>query len=176
LISKILLIINKKLIIEDEINMPLMQGWEVSPDRVESYEKMMGMDPIGDPIITTKCRLDSENGMIIVSDNGFAWRIKITFARGAAISAGKSKWVRWYDVSDLMPKKDGVIIAFLKVRDKNGALKPGKIKKWKLMILPNKGEDKVTAAEKKAAFNNIMLEIFQRNKVDTDPPTSDSRI
>ena len=32
--------------------MPIMEGWEVSPDRVEKYEKMLGQDDVGDPIIT----------------------------------------------------------------------------------------------------------------------------
>jgi len=74
--------------------MPIMSGWEVSHDRVEKYEKMMGQDDVGDPIITSKCRLGKENGFIVASNNGFAWRIQMTAMRGSMYSSGKSKWVR----------------------------------------------------------------------------------
>ncbi len=123
-----------------------MEGWEVSPDRKEVFEKMINMDSIGDPIITSKCVLGKENGLLIVSDNGFAWRIKNTAMRGSLISAGKSKWIRWHDVANIIPKKDGQILVEIKLR-KRGSLildKKGyyKIKKWKLTIRQNKGEPK----------------------------------
>jgi len=34
--------------------MPIISGWEVSPDRIKKYEKMMSTDDVGDPIITSK--------------------------------------------------------------------------------------------------------------------------
>ncbi len=49
-----------------------MEGWEVSTDRKEVFEKMINMDSIVEPIITSKCVLGNENGFLIVSDNGFA--------------------------------------------------------------------------------------------------------
>ena len=84
--------------------MPIMSGWEVSPDRVEKFEKMLSTDPVGDPIITSKCKLDRENGFIVASDNGFAWRIQTGFST-SMYSMGKSKWVRWHDVDRIDLKK-----------------------------------------------------------------------
>lgn len=165
-------------------NNKLIKGWELSPDRFDMYEKMMAMDPIGDPIITSKCVLDSENGLLIVSDDGFAWRIKMGFKQAgiirAAMSSGKSKWVRWHDVANIIPKKNSQVLVELKIR-KNGSLildKKGncKIKRWKLTIRQNKGEPKPQWKQRLESYNNIMLEIFNRNKVETDPPTSDSRM
>ena len=166
----------------------LIKGWDVSPDRIDKYEKMMSTDLIGAPIITSKCVLDSENGFLIVSDNGFAWRIKVgasgLFKIGGTTrmmaTAGKSKWVRWHDVANITYKKDGQVLVELKIR-KKGSLKLDKkgnykIKKWKLTIRQNKGEPKVNFKQRQQFFSNIMLEIFNRNKVETDPPTSDSRM
>ncbi len=156
-----------------------MKGWEVSPDRIKMYEKIMSLDPVGDPIITSKCKIDRENGFLIVSDNGFAWRIKMGMTT-SMYSSGKSKWVRWHDVANIIPKKNGQILVELKIR-KNGALIVDgkgkyKIKRWKLTIKPNKGESSYPWKQRLDTFNNIISEIFNRNKVDTDPPTSDSRM
>ncbi len=52
--------------------MPIMSGWEVSPDRVDKFEKMLNTDPVGDPIITSKCRLGKDNGLLVASNNEFA--------------------------------------------------------------------------------------------------------
>ncbi|MFX0046696.1 MAG: hypothetical protein ACFE8G_00875, partial [Candidatus Hermodarchaeota archaeon] len=111
-----------------------MSGWEVSPDRVEKFEKILSTDPVGDPIITSKCRLGSDNGLLVGGTNGFAWRIQ-TGMNTPMISMGKSKWVRWHDVDRIDEKKEGVLIAYIKVRDKSGALKIDgkgnpKLKKW----------------------------------------------
>ena len=157
-----------------------MEGWEVSPDRVEKYEKMMGQDDVGDPIITSKCRLSKENGFLVMTDNGFAWRIQITYARGSLISSGKSKWVRWHDVNNIALKKAGVIIVWVNKR-KNGALIPDKkgypkLKKWLLNLQQNKHEPKPHFRQRQADFFNIMAEIYNRNRVETIPTTSDSRI
>ncbi|MFX1460611.1 MAG: hypothetical protein ACFFBT_14190 [Promethearchaeota archaeon] len=160
--------------------MPIMEGWEVSPDRVEKYEKMMGQDDVGDPIITSKCRLGKENGFLVMSDNGFAWRIQITAMRGSMYSAGKSKWVRWHDVNSIQQKKPGVLYVWVNKR-KNGALvidgkgNP-KLKKWALILQQNKNEPKDHFRQRQAIFFNIVAEIYNRNRVETIPPTSDSRI
>lgn len=160
--------------------MPIMDGWDVSSDRVEKYEKMISTDAIGDPIITSKCRLNKENGFLIASNNGFAWRIQITAMRGSMYSAGKSKWVRWHDVDRIDEKKPGVLISYIKLR-KNGTLKLDgkgnpKLKKWPLILQQNKNEEKDHFRQRQAAFFGIMTDIFNQNKGDSDPPTSDSRI
>jgi len=160
--------------------MTILEGWEVSPDRIAKYEKMLSSDPmIGDPLLTSKCKLDRENGLLLVSDNGFAWRIQMGFTTGFG-STGKSKWIRWHDVADIIPKKNGQILVELKIRkrgslllDKNDNIK---IKKWKFTIKPNKGEPKAHWLQRQGSFNNMMLEIFNHNKVETDPDTSDSRM
>ena len=164
--------------------MSILRGWELSPDSVKRYEKMMSTDPIGDPLLTSKCVLDKDNGLLIVSDSGFAWRLKPGMRQasvmGAATGVGKSKWVRWYDVANITPKKVGQSIVELKLR-KNGSLmldKKGnyKIKKWKLTIRQNKGEPKADFRVRQSSFTNMMLEIFNHNKVETDPETSESRM
>jgi len=160
--------------------LPIKPGWEVSSDRVEKLEKLTGDFPIGDLIITSKCKLDKENGLLLVSDNGFAWRIQAGFKRGM-YSIGKDKWVRWCDVANIIQKKNGVAIVELKIRKKGGALiidkkSNPKIKKWKLTMQRNKEEESSHFKERLQSFNNIMLEIFNRNKVTTDPPTSDSKM
>ena len=159
--------------------MPIIPGWELSSDRGDMFNKMMGMDPIGDPLLTSKCKLDADNGLLIVSETGFSWRLKMGM-NTPLMSAGKSKWVRWHDIADIMPKKDGVLILFVKVR-KDSALivdKKGnpKIKKWRLILNANKNEDKHHFIERRAQFNTLMIEIFNHNKGTVDPPTSDSRI
>ncbi len=160
--------------------MPIMSGWEVSPDRVEKYEKIMSSDPVGDPIITSKCKLGNENGFLVASNNGFSWRIKMGMGT-SMYSSGKSKWIRWHDVSRIDLKKVGIIYAYIKARDKNGNLKVDgrgdpKLKKWALKCHPNKNEDKGHYVQRRADFYNIMSDIFNQNKSDTDPPTSDSRM
>ena len=153
-----------------------MEGWEVSRDRIEKFQKMLSMDNVGDPIITSKCKLNSINGFIIVSDNGYAWRI----TGGGPVLAGMSKWIRWHDVANLIETKPGQILVEMKLR-KNGLLiadefSNPKIKKWKLTIKPSKGEPGAQFKQRKQYFYNIMSEIYNRNKVVTDPPTSDSRM
>ncbi|MFX1481463.1 MAG: hypothetical protein ACFFCI_25570 [Promethearchaeota archaeon] len=158
-----------------------MEGWEVSPDRVEKFEKMMGQDDVGDPIITSKCRLSKEDGFLVVSDNGFAWRITVTYMRGSMMSMGKSKWVRWHDVNNIVEKKPGVLILWVVVRQKDGSPKIDKkgnpkLKKWLLILQKNKGEEKPHFRQRQADFYNVFFPIYDRNKVETPPQTSDSRI
>jgi len=99
-----------------------MQGWEISPDRIKIYEKMMENDSIGDPIITSKCLLEgprifSKKGVLIASTNGFAWRSKTSVGTvvGAAVIGGallagsaaavKYEWIRWHDYGVLPLKR-----------------------------------------------------------------------
>jgi len=162
----------------------LIKGWEVSPDRLDMYEKMISMDDVGDLIITSKSKLDNENGLLLVSEKGFAWRIKMGMRQAsimrAAMSSGKHKWVRWHDVAGFMPKKPGVLIIELKIRKKGSLLKDKKgnykIKKWKFTIQPNKKEEKVHFKERQKKFNDIMIDLHSKYKGDTDPDTSDSRM
>ena len=166
--------------------MPIMSGWEVSPDRLKAFEKMLETDPVGDPIITTKCKLGGDLGFLIAADNGFAWRIHGTggfkaTSIGMIASAGKSKWVRWHDVERIDLRKEGVLLVYVKIRQKDGAVKRDgkgnpKTKKWQLLMGRNKDEDKGHFSQRRAAFFDVMTDIFNQNKGDTDPPTSDSRI
>ncbi len=154
----------------------LMEGWEVSPGRIPKYHKMMTMDPVGDPIITSKCKLNNQNGFLIVSDNGFAWR----YQGSSMYSAGKRKWIRWHDVANIIPIKYGQVLVELKIRKYGSLILDGsgklKIKRWKLTIRKAKGEQDAQWRQRLGTFNQIMLEIFNRNKVEIDPPTSDSRM
>lgn len=172
-----------------------MQGWEISPDRIKIYEKMMENDSIGDPIITSKCTFEgrdvfSQKGVLIASTNGYAWRSKSSAGRivasgvmCGAISAGraaavKSKWMRWHDVADIVPKKDRGVIMIVKRRE-NGALVLNKKGKYKtrmcwLYVKSNKGEPKAHFKQRKRDFFNIMRDIWNRYKGEGDPPISDS--
>jgi len=162
--------------------MPIMSGWEVSPDRIEKYNKIMSTDDVGDPIITSKCKLSwagrgMANGYIVVSNNGIAWRIY----GGSYVTAGKSVWVRWFDVSRIDRKKDGFLIVKIKRREPNGSLwmdRKGnlKLKQWSLKLKRNKYEDNGHFLQRRSDFYNILSDIFNQNKGDSDPPTSDSRI
>jgi len=164
--------------------MPLMSGWEVSPDRIEKYEKMLATDDVGDPILTSKCKLKAgmsiDNGFIIVSDKGWAWRIQAGM-NTPMISMGKSKWIRWHDVAKLEAKKEKAVFVYVKARAKNGPVKLDgkgnpKLKKWFLVLDKNKDEDKGHFLERRKAFFGLLNDIWTANKGDVDPPTSDSRI
>ena len=139
----------------------------------------MGKDDVGEPVITSKCKLNKEIGFLVVSENGFAWRIKAGFST-SYMSMGKSKWVRWHDVAEILPKKPGVVIVVVKLR-KDGALiidKKGfaKIKRWKLTLNKNKDEPGEHFKQRQADFHSIISQVFEQNKGEGDPPTSDSRI
>ncbi len=160
--------------------MPIMNGWEVSRDRVDKFEKMLSSDPVGDPVITSKCKLDKDNGFIIASNVGIAWRITGGM-RTSMYTMGKSKWVRWHDVGRIDLKKEGVIYAYIKVREKDGTLKfdgkgNPKLKKWLFVVNQNKDEEKGHFLQRRSNFYQIMSDLFNQNIGDTDPPTSDSRI
>ncbi len=162
--------------------MPIMSGWEVSPDRIEKYNKIMSTDDVGDPIITSKCKLSwsgrgMANGYIVVSNNGIAWRIQ----GGSYVTAGKSVWVRWFDVSRIDRKSDGFLRVYVKIRKKKGSLmmdnkEHPRLRKWSFQLKRNKNEEYSNFLQRKSAFFGIMSDIFNQNKGDSDPPTSDSRI
>ena len=146
----------------------------------------MSMDQVGEPLLTSKCVLNSDNGFLIVSENGFAWRIKVSggmvFRMGvmAAIQSGKSKWIRWCDVLYIEPKKSGQIQVAIKLRE-NGVLildRKGnnKLIKWILTIKPRSGEPRENFRDRQRSFKSIMFEIFGQYKVEGDPPTTDSRM
>ena len=98
----------------------------------------------------------------------------------AAMSRGKSKWVRWHDVANIIPKKNSQVLVELKIRKKGSLIlnKKGnyKVKRWKLTIRQSKGEQKAQWIQRLESYNKIISDIYLRNKVETDPPTSDSRM
>jgi len=164
----------------------IKDDWEVSPDNFNWFEIILGMDPIGDPIITSKCRLGSNKGFLVVGTNGISWRIKISWGEvllvGAAafINLGKSKWVRWHDVANIIPKEDGFVKVELKKRI-DGALKLDKkgnpkIIRWSLRIGQNKDEKIAKWLSRFYTFNDIMLDLFNQYQVETNPLISDSRM
>lgn len=156
-----------------------MEGWELSPDRQQQYDIIMERYPVGDPILISKCRFEPENGLIVVSDNGFAWRMKGGF-KGSFGVHGKNKWVRWHDIAEIKLKKKGQLLLLIKTR-KNGELKLNrkgkpKTKKYILTLKPNQGEEKAKWKLRRENFYNIFSEIYNKNKGDSDPPTSDTEI
>ena len=96
------------------------------------------------------------------------------------MSMGKSKWVRWHDVNNIQLQKSGVIILWVNKRKNTELIIDGKgnpkQKKWKLILQQNKGEPKPHFRQRQADFFNIFAEIYNRNRVETIPSTSDSRI
>jgi len=161
--------------------MPFLDGWELSPDREGMLDKIMESDPVGEPILTSKCGLDRENGLIVVGENGFSWRIKAGFGT-SMYSMGKSKWVRWGDVDEIIPAKPekGVIKIQMYKRDKDGNLvmkgnKP-KVTKWKLSVDRNKEEDKNHYINRRKDFFRLMNELYEKYKSPEPPAVSDSRI
>ncbi|MFX1478745.1 MAG: hypothetical protein ACFFCI_11505 [Promethearchaeota archaeon] len=158
--------------------MPVLEGWEISSDRVDMFQKIMSKDDVGEPVITSKCKLNNDIGFMVVSENGFAWRIKVGY-RTSYMSMGKSKWVRWHDVAEIIQKKPGVLLVSVKLR-KDGALvlKKGiaKVKRWKLTLNKNKDETGEHFKQRQADLFGIITQVFEQNRGEGDPPTSDSRI
>jgi len=161
--------------------LPIIEGWEIPPDRIKTYEKMMEIDDIGDPIITSKCQSGGENGVLIASTNGYAWRIKLSTGRialgalyggalgaGAAI-AGNYTWVRWHEIADIIPLKKAGVKVKLKRYNKNGELlldKKGNIKTRnnRLWIMKNNGESRAHIKQRVQDFPNIMIDLWNRYK------------
>lgn len=140
----------------------------------------MRTDSIGDLIITSKCRRRDDQGFLIASNKGFAWRIKSQMSPYAGLYAGKSRWVRWHDVYGITRKSDGVLLITVKKRKKGMLIvdRKGnpKLLNWKMVLKKNKREDKTHFLQRKATWYDIMVDLFNRNKGEIDPPTSDSRI
>ncbi len=160
--------------------MPVMEGWELSSDRKDVFDKMVSSDPIGDVLITSKCKLGSEHGTLLVSDNGFAWRLKVGF-NTPMYKTGTSKWVRWHDVSQIIPLNEakGVLkIECFKRKKGSLIMKKGNpaVFAWKATLEQNKGEDKVHFTERRKDFYRIMSDIFEKNKTTPPPEISDSRV
>ena len=159
--------------------MPIREGWELSPDRKEQYDLLIEKYPVGEPILISKCRFEPENGLMVVSDNGFAWRMKAGF-KGSFGVHGKYKWIRWHDFAEIKLKKKGQLLLFVKKR-KNGELilnRKGQPKTTKYIITlkPNQGEEKSKWKQRREGFYDIITEIYNRNKGDSDPPTSDTDV
>ena len=142
---------------------------------------MMSTDPVGEPIIISKCNLGNYHGLLVVSDKGFAWR----FQPGAFKNfrkAGNSIWVRWHDVLGIIPDKPekGKIKIEIVKRKKGNIIKDGrgnpKIIRWRFIVQQNKTEQYSHFVNRRKDFYRIMSEIFEKNKTDTIPITSDSRI
>lgn len=175
--------------------MPIIEGWEISPDCEDMYEKVASTEPLGNPIITSKCKLkevgaattDFGDGFLIVSDNGFAWKRRVGFdITGITYMSRKKwkgKWIRWHDIANIVPikpVKKGQIRVHIKKR-KEGAIilnKKGnyKLTKWKLTINRNKAEEKSHFKQRRTNFGEIMLDTFKQKRVELDPPSSDSRM
>lgn len=158
----------------------VLKGWELSPDRQGMYDKIMSEDDMGEAVITSKCKLGKEHGLLVVSDNGFAWRLKIGF-NTPMYKAGTSKFVRWHDVANITAKnaEKGVLLIECYKRKKGSlVMKKGtpKVFRWKATLERNKDEDKNHFIERRKDFYRLMTEIFERNKVEQPPSASDSRM
>lgn len=156
-----------------------MDGWEISPDRIEWFEKIRSMYDIGDTILTSKCRRGSDNGFLVVSDKGFAWRIKMGFGQWIWQS-GQNMWIRWHDLYNVTLKKPGVIFVQVKKRnmktkelifDKKGNYN---FKKWKLILLRNAKEEKPHWINRQQTFNDLFIQIWESHKTSEDPSHSDT--
>lgn len=182
---------------EEMIGTKMEVSWEISPDCKGIYEKIASTDPLGNLIITSKCKLEEKtgsflvsnlgNGFLIASDNGLAWKKRVGVdITGISYISGKkwrSKWIRWHDVANIVPikpVKKGQIWVHIKKR-KGGALildKKGNYNliKWKLTLNRNKAEAGSHFIQRRANFGNIMLDTFKQKQVEIDPPSSDSRM
>ncbi len=159
--------------------MPILEGWEVSPDRTDKVDKMHSMYNIGDMIITSKCKRGNGQGFLVVSDRGIAWRIHASFNTGVA-AMGNNMWVIWNDLFEVLPKKPGIILVKVKKRnmktkelilDKKGNYR---LKQWKLSIVRNKNEPKEHFFSRRDSFNSIFNQIWEAHRTSEDPSYSDS--
>ncbi|MFX0009913.1 MAG: hypothetical protein ACFE9R_06340 [Candidatus Hermodarchaeota archaeon] len=92
----------------------------------------------------------------------------------------RGKWIRWHDISNIVPITYGQIWVHIKKR-KDGAIlldKKGNYKliKWKLTLNRNKLEEKSDFKQRRINFGDIMLDVFRQKKVEIDPPSSDSKM
>lgn len=158
----------------------VLKGWELSPDRKSMYDKIVSEDDLGETLLTSKCKLGREHGLIVVSNNGFAWRLKIGF-NTPMYKAGTSKFVRWHDVADIKAKSEdkGVLLIECYKRKKGTLVNKGgkpKTFRWKATLERNKDEDKGHFVARRKDFYRLMKEIYERNKVEQPPEVSDSRM
>ena len=159
----------------------IIKGWEVPPNRIKLYVKMMAKYPLQNPLITSRCLLDKEEGLLIINDYGIAWNIYRGLAYwGADYVKYTRAWIRWYDVADIILTKPNQVRVLMK-RRKKGLLRlyiKGyiKMKKLKLTINKSKGETQPQFKQRLETYNTIMLEIFYCNRVEVDPPESDSEL
>jgi len=164
--------------------MTVLEGWELTPDRRERFDKIMDEYDIGDPILISKCKLAKRHGLLVVSDKGFAWRFKMSFASANIwrATSGKSKWIRWHDVARIIPEKErkGKIKIEMYKRKGDGTLKmrwgKPKVFRWRAIVQRNRGEDKRHFKGRRKDFYRLMNEIYKRNKVEQPPPYSDSNM
>lgn len=156
-----------------------MDGWEISPDRIEWFEKISSKYDIGDTILTSKCSREKDNGFLVVSDKGFAWRIKMGF-RSSYWKSGQNMWIRWHDLYTIIQKKPGVIFVHVKKRnmktkelifDKKGNYN---FKKWKLVLVRNENEEKSHFINRQQTFNDLFIQIWESHKTSEDPSHSDT--
>lgn len=163
--------------------MPLKPGWEVSPDREKQFQAIVETVPIGEPIITSKCKVDGDNGFLVAGKNGWAWTGKAGLMKlitGDFWSLGKKKWVRWYDVYKMGYNEKGLAVVEAVKRNKDGTVKKKKdgVPKTKAMILiadRNKDEPKDKWKERKKMFGEEFYMIFEKNKARVPPAETDSK-
>ena len=158
--------------------MPILPGWEMSPDRKAWFEKIKSIYNVGDPILTSKCKRSQDNGVLLVTDRGFAWRLKIGF-RNVLLDPGRTKWwIRWHDLYEILPKKPGKIIIRVKKREKGKLLLDEngnyRLARLVLQLVRNKNEEKDHWLQRQNSFNDIFMQLHEKYRGDIDPPTSDT--
>lgn len=159
--------------------MPIKEGWEISPDRVEWYEKITGRYDVGDPFLTSKCMRGKDNGFLVVSDKGFAWRIKMGFS-SSMWQSGENMWIRWHDLYEVIPKKPGIILIKVKKRNmKSKEILLNKkgdyiFKKWALKIVRNAKEEKENWLNRQQTFNDLFIKTWEEHQLAEDPAQSDT--
>ncbi len=165
--------------------MPILPGWEMSPDRKTFFEKIKSMYDVGDLILTSKCKRNDDNGVLLATDRGFAWRIRWT-PGSWKWRIGTNMWIRWHDLYEILPKKPGKVIIKVKKREKGKLLldRKGKLlldrkgnyrlAQWRLLLVRNKNEDKDHWLQRKNSFNDIFIQLHEKYRGDSDPPTSDT--
>ena len=167
----------------------LKEGWEISPDRIKAFEKIVNTYNVGNPILTSKCLREGASGFLIVGNIGIAWKNTqsgvITAADaliGTGATVGKiSKWTSWQDVvkfTMLTRRKnpDGIPGSIkLEVNKRKGGVilknKRGvpKTEVWRLFLRRNKNETKSHYEERKAEFYGILKELYHQYKTDANP-------
>lgn len=162
--------------------MTVLEGWELSPDRRKKFDQLMIQFDVGDPILISKCKLATRQGLIVVSDNGIFWRLKVTaglvlkyphnpWLQMSELKFGNNKWIRWENIHRLIPEKPrkGKIKIEMYRRDREGNIRrkrSGKpvVFRWRATLKRNKGENRKHFKARRRDFYRLLNEIFQRNK------------